>query len=538
METTEYEGVVANYDITKLPISITTTDVNLTGSWKFFKPTVNEKLSPCTLACPSNINIAKYIMFLAKGELKTALDILRAENPFPAVCGRVCPHFCQYQCNRENFDGAVSIRAIERFLGDYGLKIPFDNPKEELDKSVAVVGAGPAGLTAAYYLRKFGIQVALFEKEQDLGGLLRYGIPEYRLPKEILDSEIKNIVNTGINVKTNYKISSNTVKDLQERFDAVFVATGLWKAQVPENFEIDNKLFFKGLDFLKDINTGQNILKNKKVAVVGGGNVAIDVARTLKRLGNETDIIYRRTIDEMPAFEEEIKDALREGIKIFEKKIINDYKINNGKVEARIVDVEKIMNGKVALGKKYHYETYDAVVFAIGQFSEETFKEDNSIFIGGDLAIGASTVTEAISSGKRNAFKILSFLGIINETETTEDFFRSSSDYSNREVVDFDMINTFYFKKHPSLSHDILHSNDTVSLFDEIYNDIVKEAERCFNCGICNKCGTCWFSCPDVCVEYNAQADYPVGFDYDHCKGCGVCSAECPRGVIDMEEDK
>jgi Pyruvate/2-oxoacid:ferredoxin oxidoreductase delta subunit len=240
----------------------------------------------------------------------------------------------------------------------------------------------------------------------------------------------------------------------------------------------------------------------------------------------------------MPAFEEEIKDALREGIKIFEKKIINDYKINNGKIEARIVDVEKIMNGKVALGKKYHYETYDAVVFAIGQFSEETFKEDNSIFIGGDLAIGASTVTEAISSGKRNAFKILSFLGIINETETTEDFFRSSSDYSNREVVDFDMINTFYFKKQPSLSHDILHSNDTVSLFDEIYNDIVKEAERCFNCGICNKCGTCWFYCPDVSVVYEKDSNEPVDFDYQHCKGCGVCSSECPRGVIEMEEDK
>ena len=431
METTEYEGVVASYDITKLPISITTTDVNLTGSWKFFKPTVNEKLSPCSFACPSNINIAKYIMYLVKGELKTAVDILRTENPFPAVCGRVCPHFCQFECNRAHYDGAVSIREIEKFLGDYGLNIPIKKPSKESDKKVAIIGSGPAGLSAAYFLRKNGLKVKIFEKENKLGGLLRYGIPEYRLPRNILDAEIINIINMGIEYETGIFIDKDSINKLKKEFDAIFIATGLWKAKTPENFNFDNKLFFKGLDFLKKINTEKNIFSGKKVAVIGGGNVAIDVARTLKRMGNQPDIIYRRTISEMPAFEDEIKDAIEEGIKILEKRVISDYVESDNRLELEIATVKKIVNNSTVLEDEKEKITYDAVVFAIGQSAENIFEESQNIFIGGDLSIGASTVTESIASGKIKAYKIMNFLKTLN-IEINEDFFRSEKDFFNK----------------------------------------------------------------------------------------------------------
>ena len=244
----------------------------------------------------------------------------------------------------------------------------------------------------------------------------------------------------------------------------------------------------------------------------------------------------------MPAFEDEIKDAIEEGIKIIEKKVISDYVESDNRLELEIATVKKIVNNSTVLEDEKEKITYDAVVFAIGQSAENIFEESQNIFIGGDLSIGASTVTESIASGKIKAYKIMNFLKTLN-IEINEDFFRSEKDFFNKEVVDFEKINTFYFKKQPPLELEKLDLKERVSSFKEVYKihsleDIVKEAYRCFNCGICNKCGTCWFSCPDVSVEYDKTNEEPVSFDYEHCKGCGVCSSECPRGVIDMEEDK
>ncbi|MEG2719994.1 MAG: FAD-dependent oxidoreductase, partial [Oscillospiraceae bacterium] len=305
--------------------------------------------APCTLACPANTDCQGYVSLIANGEYKEAVKLIKEKIPFPSSIGRVCPHPCEKKCRRQYVDEPISIANLKSFVGDMDM-LSEDNfePSVEPDtgKTVAIVGGGPAGLTAAFFLRRMGHAVTVFDAMPKMGGMLRYGIPEYRLPKAILDKEISQIEKLSIELKNNIKIGKDiTLNQLKEKYDAVVVAAGAWNSS---KMRVDGENLdgvFGGIDFLREVSLGNVPKIGKRVAVVGGGNTAMDACRTAKRLGaDEVYIIYRRTLDEMPAEKLEIDEAKEEGI--IYKFLTNPIKFtgNNGRINAAVLQ-------KMELGK-------------------------------------------------------------------------------------------------------------------------------------------------------------------------------------------
>ncbi len=542
------------HNIPEAPLTLTTTLINKTGSWKNIQPVLIESTAPCTAACPAGIEIPLYFDMLIRGKFDEAAKILHDSNPFPSITGRVCPHFCEQKCNRQYFDKAIGIRGIERYLGDMYLDKKWSPPEVELDKKIAVVGSGPAGMAAAHYLRKKGYKVVIFERDSEAGGVLRYGIPNYRLPKDILDKEIEALKKEGIEFRMNTEIGKDiTLSDLKDQFDAVFFGTG---APLEREMKIPGEEYFiKGVEFLKDVNTGKIKEFKGRVAVVGGGNVAMDVARSLLRLGATPVVLYRRTEKEMPAIREEVERALEDGIEFkfltlpvkAEKKdgkiVLTNIKMKLGEPDAsgrrRPIPIE---------GSEFT-EEYDAVITAIGELAdlsvfpedlldkkgwldvdlETTATKDPKVFAGGDLVLGPATVIEAIALGKRAAINIDRMLNGL-ELKRFKPF---------ENVVEFSKIVTDYFIEEPREKQPEIPVEERIKHFDKeeigdyTSEQVQREALRCFSCGHCNGCGTCWVFCPDMAIKW--ENDQPV-FDYDYCKGCGICSAECPRDVIQMKQ--
>jgi NADPH-dependent glutamate synthase beta subunit-like oxidoreductase/CO/xanthine dehydrogenase FAD-binding subunit len=439
---------------------------------------------PCSSDCPAGVDIPSYMSRIRDGDLVEAAKILLTSNPLPAITGRVCPHFCEQGCNRGDFDEPMSIRSIERFIGDHILEnaTNFINPPEiDTGKSVAIVGSGPAGLSAAYYLRGFGHRITVFETMEELGGLLTYGIPPHRLPKDIVKSQIKAL----------------------ESFNAVFLACGAWKER-PSGTQ-GEQLMMSGLEFLRNSNLGIRKVPGKKVAVIGGGNVAIDVARTLLRIGAEPVVVYRRSEAEMPAVSEEVRKAKEEGIG-FEFLTLpieaskKDSKIVLKCVRMKLGPLDETGRPRPVPIEGSEFTTeFDAVVKAIGEEPDTSnipsefldkkgrLKIDSSthllgknVFAGGDFATGSSTVVAAIAGGREAASLIDRFLKNVRKQVENKD----------KETVQLPKkFNSSYLKrtsrvKTPELSvSERVKSVDVEGVLGLGLGEVQTEANRCFNCG-------------------------------------------------------
>ncbi len=532
---------------------------NETGSWRNVKPVYDNKVSPCILGCPAGENIQHYIQLVIDKKYKEAWETIIESNPMPAATGRVCSHPCMGKCTRGDYDEAVNINAIESALGDMGL----DNPgwmresEKAKKKKVAVIGSGPAGLSAAFYLARGGYSVTLYESEKALGGVLRWGIPEYRLPNCVLDRVIESILNSGpISVKAETVVGKDIkLKELEDSFDAVFIGVGLMESRKLGIPNEDCEGVESGLEYLKRVNSGDNLDSSKKTVVIGGGNTAMDVARSALRKGSDVTVVYRRTQAEMPAIASEIEEAEKEGVNFRFLAAPKEIVAEGGKLSKVIFQEMELgepdesgrrrpvpLEGKTftmevgrlftAIGEKAdldgfvpEIDTEWDLIKVSGEFGETNSK---NIFAGGDIVTGAASVVEAVAAGRKAAEKIIRI-------------FIGEADPPKQEETEFGIenINVDYFTKSNRTLKPRISVEEAKNGFEEIFRGfdeqlLQKEVDRCFSCGVCNYCDNCWVYCPDAAI---VRKDDRYEIDYDYCKGCLVCVEECPRSALSIEEE-
>ncbi|MCD6153448.1 MAG: FAD-dependent oxidoreductase [Syntrophobacterales bacterium] len=568
------------------PRSSMSTENNLTGSWRFLKPCYEEKTAPCSTACPAGEDIGRVEMLMTQGMFKEAWETILKENPFPAVCGRVCFHPCEGKCNRGEFDDPVAIRSIERFLADAALRNEFNPSFDRLSsrkEKIAVIGAGPSGLAAAYFLTLLGYTCDVFESMPEAGGILRWGIPLYRLPVSVLRSEIARIENLGVHIHTGKHISQDFLKKAQGDYSAIFMGCGHSSTRRLNIHGEDIEGVENGLEFLGKIRRGEKYSFDGPVAVIGGGNTAVDVARNVVRLGGKSLIVYRRRRRDMPAFDQEIQMALEEGVEI--RELLAPAKVeSNGNEYTLTVQLMKVtgkdIDGRAAIepeGGKTEEITVRKIFKAIGEEAAESWYNppgknksiitlSNSVLVqnskgsvlvfGGDLTNKTKSVVHAVASGKEAAIALdvlfkKGFDAIESGLETCtvgegpslsmEVYMGGPRCDRTHHVVVYDEINTDYFQMASRVSQPRLLIEERLKTFGEIdlkisANSAMKEAGRCFNCGLCNQCDNCYFFCPDLAI---LRDDGPQGrhINYDYCKGCGVCVVECPRNAMVLKEE-
>ena len=520
---------------------------NRTGSWRTFRPVYVDRLPPCNAACPAGENIQGWLFHAESGDYETAWRVLTENNPLPAVMGRVCYHPCQGACNRQHVDAAVGINAVERFLGDEAIKRgwAFPKPATASGKRVLVVGAGPSGLAAAYHLARLGHQVEIHEAGPMAGGMMRFGIPKYRLPREILDAEVQRIADLGVTIRYDTRVANIAESLKAGGFHAAFLAVGAHigkRAFIPA---ADATRIIDAVSLLRSMEGEDKPMLGRRVVVYGGGNTAMDVARTAKRLGaTEAIIVYRRTREKAPAHDSEIEEALQEGIMVKWLSTIKQADEGEITIEKMALDDK----GFPQPTGEFEKLAADSVVLALGQDVDLSLLEGvpglevkdgvvqvgpdmmtgyAGIFAGGDMVPSERTVTVAVGHGKKAARYIDAWL-------------RGGSydPAPKHELAGFERLNTWYYSEAPHVVRPVLDIIRRQSSFEEVVQGLDEgnaqfEARRCLSCGNCFECDNCYGVCPDNAVIKLGPGNR-FEFNYDYCKGCGVCAAECPCGAIKM----
>ncbi|OOZ40562.1 glutamate synthase [Solemya pervernicosa gill symbiont] len=519
-----------------------------TGALRSRRPIYMDYLPPCNHGCPAGEDIQGWLALAQAGEYHAAWQLLLENNPFPAIHGRVCYHPCETACNRAYTDAEVSIHAVERFLGDMameqGWKPEFTAPAG--GKRVMVVGAGPSGLSAAYHLTRLGHEVEIFEAGPVAGGMIHFGIPAYRMPRDELKREIKRVEDMGVKIHLNHRIEDVQTEKEKGNFQAVFVAVG---AHISKNIDVparDAKGMMDAVSFLKSVENGEPVQLGRRVAIYGGGNTAMDAARVAKRMGvDEAMIIYRRDRDNMAAHDFEADEALEEGVKINWLRTIKE--VDGGTIEVEIMELGE--DGRPQPTGKFEKLEADSLIMAVGQQTDTgflcdvpgiEFKRDDTvvvgenmmtgadgIFAGGDMVPTDRSVTIATGHGKKAARYIDGWL----RGETYQPL-------SKHPIVDHEKLQLWYRTEAPMTEQQNLPLSQRLGGFEEILQGIsekeaVYESKRCLSCGNCFECDGCYGSCPeDAIIKLGPGKKYQ--YNYELCTGCAVCQEQCPCHAIEM----
>ena len=519
-----------------------------TGPVRERRPVYVDLLPPCNAGCPAGENIQAWLSHTKAGRHEQAWRALVADNPLPAIHGRVCYHPCESVCNRADLDSAVSIHSVERFLGDRALEEGwrFDAPPVRSGRRVLVIGAGPSGLSAAYHLARLGHEVEIRDAGAEPGGMMRYGIPAYRLPRDILTGELDRIEALGVQISCGHRVENLVAERDEGGFDAVFVAVGAHLSKRVDIPARDAGRIVDAVSFLRSVASGEHPVIGRRVAVYGGGNTAMDAARVARRLGaDDAMIVYRRTRDQMPAHAEEAEDAEREGVRINWLRTITAF--DGPELQIEVMELDE--SGYPQPTGRFETLAADTVILALGQESDTAFlrevpgvefERDGTVrvstdfqtgcaglFAGGDMVPSERTVTVGVGHGKKAARHIDAWL-------RSEEV----SSAPKHDQASFDKLHLWYFGDAARRAQPELPLEARTADFAEVVGGLTaEEAEyesgRCLSCGNCFECDGCLGACPeDAVIKLGVGSRYR--FDYDRCTGCGACFEQCPVHAIEM----